>query len=452
MKKSLWLFFVILLTVSLITTFSLAGCKVEADDGETEEVETTDTGEDDAIAETDIETTEALEGTVEFGSWRTEDIALWDSMLANFTEKYPDVTVNFQPTKNTEYDAQLTSALETGVGPDIMFLRSFDDGEAIYDAGYLVELGDEVSALSDFPDAAINAWATDDGVIYGVPMAGVTHGIFYNTAIFDKYGLTEPATWAEFLDVCQTLKDNGETVIAQGTNDRWDLYEVMYSGLGANFYGGEESRQALVAGEMKMTDQPFVDAFAAMDQLQPYFPDGYESIDYVGMQQLFGTGQAAMYVGGSWEIATFEGLGLTDIGWFPPPVENEGDTLQYCFHVDYGIGVNKDSENLDAALALANWLATPEFAAIMMEETPGFFSYVPGDYTISNELASEMIAAASDADVTIRTTWEKLMSGVPSGYDLMLEAMAGILIDEYTPEEAAAHVQDGLEQWYEPMQ
>ncbi|HAJ94687.1 MAG TPA: hypothetical protein DCP02_00500, partial [Actinobacteria bacterium] len=400
---------------------------------------------------------EAAEGepvTLEFASWRTEDIALWDSMLANFTAIYPNITINFQPTKNTEYDVQLTSALETGVGPDIMFLRSFDGGEAIYDAGYLAELADEVPALADLPDAAINAWATDDGVIYGVPMAGVTHGVFYSTAIFEQYGLTEPATWAEFLDVCQTLKDNGETVIAQGTNDRWDLYEVMYSGLGANFYGGEASRQALVAGEAKMTDDGFVAAFAAMDQLQPYFPDGYEAIDYVGMQQLFGTGQAAMYIGGSWEISTFEGLGMTadDVGWFAPPVENAGDTLSYCFHVDYGVGVNKDSENLDAAIALANWLATPEFAAIMMEETPGFFSYVPGDYTISNALASEMIAAASGADVTIRTTWEKLMSGVPSGYDLMTEAMWGLLTDEFTAEQAAAHVQDGLDQWYGPFQ
>jgi raffinose/stachyose/melibiose transport system substrate-binding protein len=226
----------------------------------------------------------------------------------------------------------------------------------------------------------------------------------------------------------------------------------MYSGLGANFYGGEASRQALVAGEMKMTDAPFVAAFAAMDELQPYFPDGYQSIDYVGQQQLFGTGQAGMYIGGSWEIATFEGLGLTDVGYFAPPVENAGDTVSICFHVDFGVGINKDSANIEAALAYANWLATPEFAALFMNAVPGFFSYVPGDYTLTNALAAEMIAATSGADITIRTTWEKLASGVPSGYDLMLEAMAGLLTDEYTPEEAAAHVEDGLEQWYEPLQ
>jgi len=438
MKKSLLWLAVVILSISMIAVFSLAGCKGEEAAAEEE------------VAEEEV--VEEIVGgepvTLVFGSWRTEDIDLWNTMNAVFTEKYPNVTIDFQPTKNTEYDAQLTSALETGTGPDIMFLRSFDGGEAVYDAGYLLDITDDVPALDNFPAASINAWATDDGVIYGVPMAGVTHGVYYNTAIFDQYGLIEPATWAEFLDTAQTLKDNGEIAIAQGTNDRWDLYEVMFSGLGANFYGGEASRQALVAGDMKMTDDEFVSAFEAMDELQPFFPDGYEAIDYVGMQQLFGTGQAGMYIGGSWEIATFEGLGLTDIGWFPPPVENAGDTLSYCFHVDFGVGINKDSENLEAAIAYAKWLASPEFAALFMDAVPGFFSYVPGDYTLGNALASEMIDATSGADITIRTTWEKLSAQDPSGNDMMWDAMAGLLTDTYTPEEAATYVQDGLDTWY----
>jgi len=103
-------------------------------------------------------------------------------------------------------------------------------------------------------------------------------------------------------------------------------------------------------------------------------------------------------------------------------------------------------------LAYANWLATPEFAGLLMDELPGFFSYVPGDYSLTNSLAKEMINATSGADITIRTTWEKLASGVPSGYDLMCDTMVNLLTDVSTPKEAAAYVEDGLEQWYEPLQ
>jgi raffinose/stachyose/melibiose transport system substrate-binding protein len=225
----------------------------------------------------------------------------------------------------------------------------------------------------------------------------------------------------------------------------------MYSGLGANFYGGEASRLKLMAGEMKMTDEPFVKAFAAMKQLQPFFPKGYEAIDYASMQQLFGTGRAAMYIGGSWEIGLFRDLEITDLGWFAPPLEKAGDTLQYCFHVDCGLGINKDSKNIEAALKYAEWVSTPEFAELFMNELPGFFSYTPGDYSLGDPVAKEIIDAAANADITVRTVWEKLSSQEPSGNTLMWDAMIGLYTDKYTPEQAAAYVQHGLATWYPPF-
>ncbi|GAI43726.1 unnamed protein product, partial [marine sediment metagenome] len=198
MKKSLLWLVIMLLTVSMVATFSLAGCKEEAVEEEAVEEE--------AVEEEPV--------TITLTSWRTEDIERMNRINAVFMEEHPNITVDFQPIKDTEYDAQLTSSLETGVGADIIWLRSYDPGEIIYNGGYISELNDAIPELADFPSAAINAWATDDGVIYGVPVAGVTHGIFYIESIFDQYGLGEPETWAEFIDLCQTLKDNGETVFA----------------------------------------------------------------------------------------------------------------------------------------------------------------------------------------------------------------------------------------------
>ena len=267
------------------------------------------------------------------------------------------------------------SGLQTGTGPDIIYLRSFSSGKAVYNGGFLHVLNDDVANLSDYPAAATKAWAAD-GQIYGVPIFGVTHGIYYHKEIFDKYGLQEPETWDEFLALCQTLKDNGENVIAQGAMDEWTLYEVVFSGLGANFYGGEKSRLALMAGEMKLTDEPFVKAFEAIDQLQQFLPEGYQALDYVSMQQMFAAGQAAMFIGGSREIGVFGGLGITDLGWFAPPVPNKGDQLSYCFHVDAGVGMNKDSKHFAETLEFIQWTSTPEFAQLMMNEVPGFFAYL----------------------------------------------------------------------------
>jgi raffinose/stachyose/melibiose transport system substrate-binding protein len=385
-------------------------------------------------------------------SWRTEDIERMGRINKVFMDANPDIIVDFQPIKDTEYDAQLKSSLETGVAADIFLLRSYDSGRQIWDTGKLLPLDDVVPALKDFPPASRGAWSTGDGVIYGVPSVGVTHGIYYQKEIFAKHGLTPPKTWDEFIAVAKKLKAGGEMVFAQGTKEGWPLYEVIFSGLGANFYGGEQARQDLMAGKVKLTDPQFVKAFEKMNELTPFFPKDYQAIDYVSMQQLFGTGQAAMFIGGSWEIGIFEDLGSGQdaVGYFPPPVAKAGDKLSYCFHVDAGLAVNKDSKNLEAAKRYIAWTASPEYAQLLMNELPGMFAFTPGNYSITNSLANEMIAAANGADLTVRTVWEKLSAQEPSGNILMWEALIDMHNGVKTPKQAAAHVQKGLDTWYKP--
>lgn len=383
-----------------------------------------------------------------FTSWRTEDIDRMNRINEQFTKEHPNIMIDFEPVKDTEYDAQLKQSLAAGVGADIIFLRSYDSGYQIYKTGSIRDLNDMIPELKNFPSAAVAAWATPDKVSYGIPVAGVVHGVYYRKSIFDKYGLKVPATWDEFMNVCQTLKDNGETVFAQGTKDNWMLYEVMYSGLGANFYGGEKARQALLNKTARFTDDNFLLAMKKMKELQPYFPERFEGIDYVTMQQMFGTGNAAMFIGGSWEIGIFEDLGgLDDVGFFAPPVARKGDKLQYCFHVDCGVAMNKNTKYPEEAELYMKWLASPEFAQLYMNELPGFFSYTPGKYTLDNALARQMQSYVADSVPTVRTVWEKLSAQSPSGNELVGEAIQQMYAGGLTPEQACTYVNDGLS-WY----
>ena len=54
-----------------------------------------------------------------YGSWRTEDVEAWDKILAIFEAENPNIDVKFEPTLNTEYDAQMTAAINSGTGPDV---------------------------------------------------------------------------------------------------------------------------------------------------------------------------------------------------------------------------------------------------------------------------------------------------------------------------------------------
>ncbi len=274
-----------------------------------------------------------------------------------------------------------------------MFLRSYDKGRILYDRGYLYDLTNVIPNLSSYSPVSLKAWSTDNNITYGVPSVGVTHGIFYNKAILEKYNISELETWADFISACETLYNGGEMVLAQGTFDTWTLYEDVFSGIGANFYGGEAERQALMSGSKKITDPSFIEAFKAVLSLKKYLPVNYETLNYPQMQQLFGTGIAAFFIGGSWEISVFEELGANSskIGWFAPPVINSGDKLQYCFHVDGGIGVNKKSGHIKEALEYIKWVSGAEYAKAIMNEIPGFFLVNSGNRYAHQSSGSENV-------------------------------------------------------------
>ena len=170
------------------------------------------------------------------------------------------------------------------------------------------------------------------------------------------------------------------------------------------------------------------------------------------MRELFATGKAAMFIGGSWEISIFEGLGSgsSKIGWFAPPVLKAGDKLQYCFQIDGGYGINKLTKHPVEAVEYLRWLSETGFAQDMMVELPGFFTFVPGSFTLTNSLAQEMFDASSSATLTLRLMVERLSAQDPKGNTLMDTALNGMMTGIYTPETAAAYVQKQLDTWYKP--
>ena len=390
--------------------------------------------------------------TLTFTSWRTDDIERMNRINALFTQTHPDIQINFQPFDTEVYDSIALDRLKDGAGADIIFLRSYDKGRKFYDNGYLYDLTNVIPDLAAFNPMVVNAWSTKQGITYGLPSVGVTHGIYYQKALFAKYNIQEPTTWIEFIAACETLYEGGETVFAQGTLDSWTLYEIAYSGLGANFYGGEAARQDLMSGTKKLTDPNFLAAFSAVNSLKMYLPEGYQMLGYDAMKQLFTSGKAAMFLGGSWEISTFEDMGAdsSEIGWFAPPVVTPGDKLQYCFHVDAGIGINKNTKNMEAAIEYLKWLSGTQYAQALMDELPGFFSYTPGILTMINPLAQEMYDASLTANLTVRTMCERLSVQEPSGSTLMGNALNGMMNGDYTAETAASYVQTQLDTWYNP--
>lgn len=447
MRRKIIITFVLILAFMLAASFSITGCTA-ATQGEGVQPEETKAAE---TTKKEAATEEAGEKvTLRYTSLRTEDVDAVNRINAEFTKAYPNIEIKFEPIKNTEYDAALKTSLETKTGADIVMLRSYDGGRQIYDGGYLLDLNDLIPNLtSDFTANSIDTWATEDGTIYGVPYFGSLTAVLYNKDIFNEYGLTEPETWSELLAVSQTLKDKGETVFAHGTKDTWVLTETLYCDLGPNFYGGEQSRLSLMNKEIKFTDQRFIDAFDKLAELLPYFPKGYEGIDYVTMQQMFLNEQAAMWIGGSWELGVINEAGV-NAGWFAPPPENKGDTINYAFYADLALGINKDTQYKDACVQYLQWVASAQHASLLANELPGMYPPLTIEYKINDPLAQKIIdiTRQSNVKVTGQLMWEKLSSQEPSGNSLLDEVSQKFFNKTMTAKEAVEHVQKGLDTWY----
>src|SRR3972149_2853194 len=60
------------------------------------------------------------------------------------------------------------------------------------------------------------------------------------------------------------------------------------------------------AGPTRFKDATYTSALAKMLELRPYMHQSFMGVDYATMQQLFLNEQAAMFIGGSWEIGFFK--------------------------------------------------------------------------------------------------------------------------------------------------
>ncbi|MEQ8488796.1 MAG: extracellular solute-binding protein, partial [Marinovum algicola] len=248
----------------------------------------------------------ALAQDLTFWSWRQEDRAAYEQFIDTFEAANPGITVNFETFEATNYNTILSTALAGGTGPDVMMVRAYGGLENVASAGYLEPLSTEtVPALADFAESALAAESMrSDGTIYAVPFASQTQLVIYNKAIFDANGLEEPQDWAELEAVSQTLLDAGVIPFANGTATAWQNETVTF-GLGSSLMGTDFYNE-LVAGETDFTDERFTNALAAVNDIaQSYFPDGFIGLDYPSAQQLFSSGMAAMFIGGSYELANF---------------------------------------------------------------------------------------------------------------------------------------------------
>lgn len=392
------------------------------------------------------------------------ELLFWDSweeggrsdaievLIANFEAANPNIKIEREFQQFDTMKTLVKTALASGTGPDVV---SYGPGAGFM--GPLVE-AELLLPLDNYVDQygwrdRIYPWTwestTFDGQVYAVGNELEMIGVYYNKTIFEELGVQPPTNYDEFLAILEQAKAAGYFPLAFANKPGWPAFH-MFSAF-ANNLAGKEQMQAVLAGEAKWTDQPFVDAiqmsFVELNE-KGYFLPSPNALEYQEGNDLFYTGQAAMDLTGMWLLSDMlskpEGF---EVGFFALPNKAGAAALP-----PGGMGsatmVSKATPHPDEAAAFIDYLYSEEAAKVWYEVG---VTIPPLDVDPAGYEMSGLFRFFVD---TIRSSSTE--GGLGLGYNIdvltppefntvMLDGFQAVLEGDRTPEEQAAALQAAFE-------
>ena len=387
--------------------------------------------------------------TLEFWTWRAEDVEFYEKIIRAFEKKYPAITVKQTAIKNTEYNTILSASLQGGGGPDVFMGRAYGGLQTLADSGYLLALDDVVPSIKNYAESAKQgARSLTNGKFYGLPALSQAIFCYYNKDIYKKLGLKVPETWDEFLKNLTVCKNNEILPLANGSKDGWTV-ETLLGGVGPNFYGANDFYTAVVSGKTTFEDPRFIDAVKRIGELCPYMPELFAGVGYDDMQALFINGMAAHFIGGSYEAGTIKDQNAKlafDI--FPIPGMQAG-TQYVSVYADMNWAVNANTLYKEAALAFLKFLGSREVGNMIISDLM-MVSAVPGVNTSLDPFVSKVVKLLKNSTNYLFLVPFRYQQ--PTGSSLWQAAGQGYLAGTLTAEQACKKGQTGIAGYYKPFQ
>jgi len=388
--------------------------------------------------------------TIQFWTWRPEDVEKYEQLLAVFEKQNPDVDVVQTAHKNTEYNTILSAALSGGSGPDVFQSRAYGGLETFAQSGYMEPLESWVPELKDFAAAPRRgATSIKDSKIYGVPFASQTLFVYYNKKMYDKLGLKVPETWDQFLANLDAMKKAGIQPLANGGKDGWTL-EVAMGSLCPNFYGANDFFDAVVKGQTTFEDPRFVAAIGKLKDLAPYLPNLYMGVAYTDMQSAFINEVAGHFVGGSFEAGYFLSQNKDlQFDVFAGPVAKAGDPRYVSTYADGNFSMNAKSTHKEQGAKLLRFYAgktTGDFFIKSLKQV----SAAPGVDPTADPYIAKVLSLQKNQTPYVFLVGFRYQQ--PTGSVLAQAALQGMMAGNLTPAQVCKQIQDGIATYYAPFQ
>ena len=346
------------------------------------------------------------------------DEATLDLAIAQFTEKYPNVTIEYTLRAFDDYMQIAPNVIGSDDPPDVAHgNQGYTIDGLIIQGGLIIPLDDyaaEYGWIDAFGDGTLDQYRFNDegtdfgkGRLWGISAVAEFVGVYYNKEKLAAIGGTLPSTFEDFQGLLAAAADAGEIPVQLGNAEGWPALHV-YGMVQAAYRPAAEIRD-WVFGEPGATVVTPEELEAANEIVRwveaGYFPEGVNGVANDDAVADFINGEGVFFIAGNWNTASLqEGMG-DNVGYFAMPVGPSGviggtAALALPWHI------TSKAEHPDLAAAFIAHMMDEDFADELASvgRAPARESRAPISGLLSDVAAGAAEVIASEG-VTLYADW-----------------------------------------------
>ncbi len=319
---------------------------------------------------------------VEIVNYKMEAASYFEDLEAQFNEQSDDVFLNFD-SPNDAVTIMKTRFVRddypevVAIGGDATY-ADFVDSEMLADVSDYPGMANVSPAYQEIMKSL--TYVPMDG-IYGVPYVANAAGMLYNRDMFAEKGWQIPTTWDEFIELCETIKAEGEVLpLYLGYRDTWTILSPWNSML-VQLVPEDLTRQ-VNAGNAKFSDYYRAPAEKLL-KLLDYAEPGPLAYSYNDACTAFARGQSAMYPCGSFAVPQILQVNPEmNVGLFAMPAADNPDDRIVVSGVDLCWNIcQAKSDKKDSIYKVIDFLADQENLQAYIDDQKAI-PCTEGDFTL----------------------------------------------------------------------
>jgi multiple sugar transport system substrate-binding protein len=336
---------------------------------------------------------------IRIGWWGNDDRAARTlQVIELFMQAYPEITVIGEPNGGTSDHFQIIDTqLAANSAPDIYQLGGNWPDYAEYLEPLNGYLGEQllIDTPETFDQSALIPATDADGNLYAISLGTNTLILAYNKTMIETAGVALPAdnmTWEEMLDYGRELKaalpEDVAPFVDNGTNTA-NYLSYFYTQQGTDLWTLDDGGKSYATVE---SAQAWIQLWADM-RAEGLIPDAETTAAYgeTGTDNsALVAGRAAIGLIWSNQLAGYQAAMTDELGATTLPVGGEDS---YVIQMSQYLGMNKDSQNKEAAALFINFFVTSPSAGAVLQTNRG----IPSSPVVRE--ATAVGASKTDAEV-----------------------------------------------------